>query len=72
MKYSLSYEQFTKLWKISMTTNNSYWIRLQNWNDNYQPKFKLDYVESNDPKDSDFHGAIIGTEYHITMFILQL
>ena len=72
MKYSLSHEQFTQFWKITLTNNNTYWSRLHTWNDIYKDKFKLDYLESTDPEDSDFHGAIIGTEYHITMFLLQL
>ena len=72
MNYYLSIEEFKKFWKISLTNNNSYTARKDNWETNYKDKFKLEYIETPHNNVPGFYGVLTGSEHHITMFLLQL
>lgn len=73
MKFYLTRQHFISLFKEKVTTDgNRLPERIKYWNQNYKPKFNLEYDELNDEESPGFYGVVFGDEKDISWFLLQL
>ena len=73
IKYYFTEHQFQTFW-----TNIDFGLiqfasdRIAYWQTNLQPKFNIEYYESQTWGAPEQYGVLIGEEKHITWFLLQL
>lgn len=70
----LTNHQYVKLWTphIEAREQLSPFLRYQLWNQEYKPKYNIDYREDLEVDNLAFYGSVIGHEKDITWFLLNL